>query len=168
MDMNDSGRRKRTAEEALGGGKAADLLPRDMFGLTDSLRGPASGSGSGWDHAHNARLLAQSLSGAVPSAEASTSFYPGYQWWPSQLITTESLGSIGISAPMDIPPVSAPMSYNTLSGYAPTQQHASTSSAQDSFPYGTEMSQQYAPGMNYPFEFSRYSQHDHRRPNGQS
>ena len=140
-------------------------MPRDMYGLMDTLRGPAA-MGTTWDHTHNARALSNPSMSTGP--EASTSFYPGYQWWPSQLMTTEGPGSTAMTAPMEVPPVSAPMPYSSLSGFAHPQEHRpQPSPTQEPFQYDAEqMPQDYGmQGVNYPsYDFSRYQHHDTRRP----
>ncbi|KAI0652011.1 fungal-specific transcription factor domain-containing protein [Trametes meyenii] len=107
---------KRSVEDALGSSQNPDLAARDMYGLPpmDQYHSPPSVSRA-WDYGANARAIAHTLGTGMASGEQS-SFYPGYQWWPSQLMTTEGLTHMSLSAPMDIPPVSAPMVYATMAG----------------------------------------------------
>ena len=106
-DSSQSGR-KRNVEDALGDTKNADVSGREMYGMPileemEHYRGPSPSTSTAWDHAHHARMVAHHLGVDHPGAEASTSFYPGYQWWPSQLMTTEGLTHMALSAPMDLP-----------------------------------------------------------------
>lgn len=148
-----------------------------QMSVTEGYRGPST-SASVWDQGHNARMVAHTLGVDDPAAEASTSFYPGYQWWPSQLLTTEGLTHMALSAPMDVPGVTAPMSYNTISGYAHPPQHVPHSSgahvqqgthahahAQEPFTFGPgNMSQDFLQGVNYPeFDYGRYQQQGNPR-----
>ncbi|RPD55889.1 hypothetical protein L227DRAFT_603343 [Lentinus tigrinus ALCF2SS1-6] len=165
-------RNKRSVENALGSSKNPDIAGHDMYhmSVTDGYRGP-SPSSSAWDHGHNARMIAHSLGASSPAAEASTSFYPGYQWWPSQLLTTEGLTHMALSAPMEIPGVTAPMSYNAIPGYTHPPQHIPHTSAahvqtsthahaQEPFTFGpSQMSQDFLQGVNYPeYDYGRYQQ----------
>ncbi|KAI0669742.1 fungal-specific transcription factor domain-containing protein [Trametes maxima] len=104
---------KRSVEDALGSSQNPDIAARDMYGLppADQYHAPPSTSRA-WDYAANARVVAQTLGTGMPGGEQST-FYPGYQWWPSQLMTTEGLTHMSLSAPMEMPPVSV---YGTMAG----------------------------------------------------
>lgn len=172
MDIGQAGRRKRNVEDALGSSKNSDINARNMYGMpvVDGYADQPATSAA-WDHAHNARMVAQSL-GIGPSAEASTSFYPGYQWWPSQLLTTEGLTHMALSAPMDLPSVSAPMSYSAMTGYThppqhvphsgPHAHHTQHAQSQEPFTFGQgDLSRNFVQNVNYPnnFSFSRYSTH---------
>ncbi|KAH9944251.1 fungal-specific transcription factor domain-containing protein [Epithele typhae] len=114
----DANRRKRSVDHAFGGPKNTDIHSRGMHRPTDGLRGPGASVGASCDRVQNTPFT-QSLGGPAP--EMPTTFYPGYQWWPTQLMTPGGLQGLGLTAPMDIPPVSAPMPYSSLPSYSPTQ-----------------------------------------------
>ncbi|KAL0951642.1 hypothetical protein HGRIS_008322 [Hohenbuehelia grisea] len=89
-------RHKRDAEDAFGQQPGADhhheppldAIPHQDFeanGLQDL----------------NSRLMAQMLGLSVPGMEPSTSFYPGYEWWPSLEGSTEAHRPAYPSMPMD-------------------------------------------------------------------
>ncbi|KAI0375162.1 hypothetical protein BV20DRAFT_985517 [Pilatotrama ljubarskyi] len=111
-----SNRHKRSVEDALGSSRNPDVAARDMYSMPPADQYPSPPNTTrAWDYAPNT-MLAQTLGMGIPGAEASPSFYPGYQWWPTQLITTEGLTHMSLSAPMDMPPVSSPMVFSTMPG----------------------------------------------------
>ena len=79
MPVNGQQRHKRAAEDAFGiGEKVSDVLQQEAFdertggGAPQPVRGgPASD-----------RVLAHMLGLDIPGIEPSTSYLPGYQWWP--------------------------------------------------------------------------------------
>ncbi|PIL31806.1 transcription factor [Ganoderma sinense ZZ0214-1] len=173
------GGRKRNLDDALGNYKNPDVSVRDLYAMppVDSHSSTSSSSSDNWDSAHHARMVAHSLGVRAPETEVSTSFHPGYQWWPSQLMATEGLQHIPAPAPTD---VSAP-SYGALSGFSQQQQqqqqqqqrqqqqrhtphpppsHLSQSSAgmPEPFTYSQDhMSQEFVHGVNYPsFHLDRH------------
>ncbi|KAI0719947.1 fungal-specific transcription factor domain-containing protein [Cerioporus squamosus] len=162
------GRNKRSVEDALGSSKNPDVAGHvhDMYQMPilDGYRGTGQSSGA-WDHA---RMLPHTL-GVAPTADTSTSFYPGYQWWPNQLLTTEGLTHMALSAPMDVPGVTAPMSYSTIAGYTEHIPHTSATHVQPSahaqtqepFTFGAnQMSQDFLQGVNYSeYDYRRYQEH---------
>jgi len=70
-----TGRPKRDIETAFGGERASNIIEREAFGPPPQEYAAPQTVGD------NARL-AQTLGLDVPGVEPSTSFYPGYQWWP--------------------------------------------------------------------------------------
>lgn len=74
-------RNKRPAEDAFGQEKSSDLLQREAFGTPSNIFDQNTISGSGVQDT-NTRLMAHMLGLEIPGIEASTSYYPGYEWWP--------------------------------------------------------------------------------------
>ncbi|KAI0756844.1 fungal-specific transcription factor domain-containing protein [Daedaleopsis nitida] len=119
-----SSSRKRSVEDALGSSKNSDTGTSDMYSMPAMDGYPRSASTStAWDPAHGARMVTHTLGIGGPSLEASSSFYPGYQWWPSQLLTTEGLTHMALSAPVDLPAISAAMSYGPMPSYSHPPPH---------------------------------------------
>ncbi|TFK94392.1 hypothetical protein K466DRAFT_476476 [Polyporus arcularius HHB13444] len=170
-----SGKNKRSVEDALGSSKNPDIAGHvhDMYQMpvADDYRGPNPNSGV-WDHGHNARMLTHTLGAEGHTVQGSTSLYPGYQWWPNQLLTTEGLTHMALSASMDVPGVTVPMPYSTIPGYTHPPQHIPHTSgsivqqnahvhAQEPFTFGSnQLSQDFLQGVNYPeFDYGRYHHH---------
>ncbi|KAH9858030.1 fungal-specific transcription factor domain-containing protein [Lenzites betulinus] len=113
---------KRSVEVALGSSQNPDTAGREAYSgpSAEHYSAPHSHTSptTAWDYNQHARAVAQSLGVDVHghSMETAPSVYPGYQWWPTQLITTEGLTHMALSAPMDMPPVSAPMAFGTMAG----------------------------------------------------
>ncbi|TBU34755.1 fungal-specific transcription factor domain-containing protein [Dichomitus squalens] len=151
-------RHKRSIEDALSGYSNSDAQDAYVLPPLEGYRGTAN-MGNDWD-TQQARMAAHSSGVAGPSTQASTSFYPGYQWWPSQL-------TMAMTAPVEGPPVSAPMSYGTLPSYTPhpptsipASSHAQLpQSMQGPFTFNQgQMSQDFVQGVSYPsFNFDRYA-----------
>ncbi|TFK77447.1 hypothetical protein BDN72DRAFT_830615 [Pluteus cervinus] len=74
-------RHKRQADDAFGQEKLSDFLQREAFTGYDNNKGQGNPSSSGVQDL-STRLMAHMLGLAVPGVEASTSYYPGYEWWP--------------------------------------------------------------------------------------
>ncbi|KAI1788821.1 fungal-specific transcription factor domain-containing protein [Ganoderma leucocontextum] len=166
--------RKRNAEDALGSHKNPDVSVRDLYAVppVDSYSSTSSSNNSSWDSAPHARMVAHSLGMHAPHAEASTSFHPGYQWWPIQLINTEGLPQMPPTASTD---VSAPISYSALPGYSQRQPHVphppplhtpqTSTGMQEPFTFGQgHLSQDFVHDVNYPsFPLDRhYASHPSR------
>ncbi|KAI0962057.1 hypothetical protein AcV7_000982 [Taiwanofungus camphoratus] len=103
-DMNPPLRSKRSADEALGSEKNSDILERQAFGRHPPFQesqGVSVGQGSNLDEDINARIMVHTLGLDVPGVEPSTSFYPGYQWWPR--------ANIGENLPQETLPAGTPM-----------------------------------------------------------
>lgn len=156
--------RKRNVDDALGSYKNPDMSVRDLYAMPplDSYSSASSSSNSNWDSAHHARMVAHSLGVHTPETEASATHYPGYQWWPSQLMSAEGLPHMP-AAPTD---ASAPTSYSALPDYSqqprhtphPPPSHTSQTSTgmQQSFTFG-QGPQEFVPGVTYtPFHFDRH------------
>ncbi len=156
--------RKRNADDAMGSYKNPDVSVRDLYAIPplDSYSSASSSSNSNWDSAHHARMVAHSLGVHTPETEASATHYPGYQWWPSQLMSAEGLPHMP-AAPTD---ASAPTSYSALPDYSqqprhtphPPPSHTSQTSTgmQQSFTFG-QGPQEFVPGVTYtPFHFDRH------------
>ena len=162
------GGRKRNVEDALGSYKNSDVSMRDLYAM-HPVDGYSTGtsSNSNWDSAHHARMVAHSLGVHPPEAEASASFHPGYQWWPSQLINTNSEGLPHLPATAS-PDVSAPTPYGALSGYPQQQPHTPhlppshtpqiSTGMQEPFTFNqSHMPQEFVHGMTHPsFHYDRH------------
>lgn len=75
-------RRKRQADDAFGQEKSSDYLSREAFGPVDEGSSQSSLPGSPGIQDINTRIMAHMLGLDVPGIEPSTSYYPGYEWWP--------------------------------------------------------------------------------------
>lgn len=73
-------RRKRQADDAFGQEKNSDYLSREAFGPVEVS--PSALPGSPGIQDINTRIMAHMLGLDVPGIEPSTSYYPGYEWWP--------------------------------------------------------------------------------------
>lgn len=72
-------RQKRGADDAFGREKNSDLLQREAFGNSGPKEQmtPAAGIQD-----ISTRMMAHMLGLDIPGIEPSTSYYPGYEWWP--------------------------------------------------------------------------------------
>ncbi len=74
------GRRKRPIDEALGQDRNPDILQRQAFG------GPSGSTPGHLDvpgfEDDGGRMMAHVMGFSLPGTQPSTSFYPGYEWWP--------------------------------------------------------------------------------------
>ena len=74
-----SGGHKRPADDAFGIEKSSDYLQREAFGGSQFDAAPKSENGV---QELGTRIMAHMLGLDIPGVEASTSYYPGYEWWP--------------------------------------------------------------------------------------
>lgn len=72
-------RQKRGADDAFGREKNSDLLQREVFGDSGSKERTTSTTGI---QDISTRMMAHMLGLDIPGIEPSTSYYPGYEWWP--------------------------------------------------------------------------------------
>lgn len=91
-------KRKRQADDAFGQQKSSDLSC-EAFGLAD-LEPPSPPSVQGIQDM-STRIMAHMLGLDLPGVEPSTSYYPGYEWWPrtgssSQALTPTATNSPGV------------------------------------------------------------------------
>ena len=70
-------RRKRHAEDAFGLDKTSDLLSQNIF----RPKSPEKESSPGFQDM-STQIMAQMLGLDIPGIEPSTSYLPGYEWWP--------------------------------------------------------------------------------------
>ncbi|KAJ8454826.1 hypothetical protein ONZ51_g12801 [Trametes cubensis] len=152
-----STRAKRSVEEALGFTRDSEMSGREAYDMppADQYQPPATSRA--WDHAPNARMVAQTL--GIPGQEVSPSLYPGFQWWPTQLSTTEGLTHMSLSAPMDMPPASAPMSYGTIAG--PSGVAHSHAQQPQTHPLPPQHQHQGVHQEPFNFDQSQHPQHPH-------
>lgn len=102
-------RQKRGAEDAFGREKSSDFLQREAFGDSGSKERIATGIQD-----ISTRMMAHMLGLDIPGIEPSTSYYPGYEWWPRTTNATQP--------PYQQPPpvVNAPNSESLMNtNYAP-------------------------------------------------
>jgi len=93
-------RRKRQADDAFGQEKNSDFLSREAFGPVDQELPSSQGAQGIQDM--STRMMAQMLGLDILGIEPSTSYYPGYEWWPrtaSQTLTPTTTSSPGICSP---------------------------------------------------------------------
>lgn len=83
------GGQKRQAEVAFAAEKSSDYLQREAFGGLNSGSAPTPvtttvpvQSPEPGVHDLSTRIMAHMLGLDIPGIEPSTSFYPGYEWWP--------------------------------------------------------------------------------------
>jgi hypothetical protein len=72
-------RHKRPAEAAFGQEKSSDYLQREVF------KGPSPETSTEEENGVQelgTRIMAHMLGLHIPGIEPSTSYYPGYEWWP--------------------------------------------------------------------------------------
>jgi hypothetical protein len=80
LDPSSDHRRKRPADDAFGKEKSSDLLQREAFGVLADKDMPSS-DGNGVQDI-STRIMAHMLGLDIPGIEPSTSYLPGYEWWP--------------------------------------------------------------------------------------
>lgn len=78
--LESSDRHKRPAEAAFGQEKSSDYLQREVF--HDPTNVKATTDGQNGVQELGTRIMAHMLGLNIPGIEASTSYYPGYEWWP--------------------------------------------------------------------------------------
>ncbi|KIJ66200.1 hypothetical protein HYDPIDRAFT_26571 [Hydnomerulius pinastri MD-312] len=72
-------RQKRGADDAFGKEKSSDFLQREAFGDSAAKERVAPTAGI---QDISTRMMAHMLGLDIPGIEPSTSYYPGYEWWP--------------------------------------------------------------------------------------
>ena len=99
-------RAKRPAEAAFGPEKSSDYLQQETFEDTSTLLPPNVGQNE--VHDLGTRIMAHMLGLDLPGIEPSTSYYPGYEWWPRSYGDSPSSHEISPS-PMDPSDASPPL-----------------------------------------------------------
>lgn len=74
-------RHKRQADDAFGQEKSSQLLSEQAFGVMDHHGVGETVANTGVQDLSQ-RMMAQMLGLDIPGIQPSTSFYPGYEWWP--------------------------------------------------------------------------------------
>jgi hypothetical protein len=123
-------RNKRPAEEPLGNGKTSELLKREVFssGILEKAPSPPGASDS------ETQLMAHMLGLDIPGVQASTSYFPGYEWWPS---IPSMQSQHGRSPPHGSVDPSQPRAGGMFPQTAPTPEWlANLPSPPNNFPYG--------------------------------
>jgi len=131
-------RRKRHADDAFGQEKSSDVLSREAFGSFDQE--PPSPPGVQGIQDMSTRIMAHMLGLDIPGIEPSTSYYPGYEWWPRTEASSQALTPTTISSPGIC---SGPPMFDTQPNLEDWLQGAS--------PGGMVTS---GPASNYSFDFS--------------
>ncbi|KAF9015674.1 fungal-specific transcription factor domain-containing protein [Cyathus striatus] len=140
-------RNKRYAEDAFGQEKVYQYLPRDLYGpeVKDE-----SGVPDGGVQELSTRLMAHMLGLDIPGIEPSTSYYPGYEWWPRQDQNSSQSSSqthsraTSISQPRAqnaVPPMEVPQTVinppeSTVQGWLPNMNPPSGINLSYSYDYG--------------------------------
>ncbi|KAG5647713.1 hypothetical protein DXG03_008436 [Asterophora parasitica] len=75
-------RHKRPADAAFGQEKSSDYLQREAFRGPAPDQTPDRGGGENGVQEIGTRIMAHMLGLHIPGIEPSTSYYPGYEWWP--------------------------------------------------------------------------------------
>lgn len=78
--INSPERHKRDAEDAFGQEKNSDYLQREAFGAAETIETGRAAENGVQDL--STRIMAHMLGLDIPGIEPSTSYYPGYEWWP--------------------------------------------------------------------------------------
>ncbi|KAF8640616.1 hypothetical protein AX17_000277 [Amanita inopinata Kibby_2008] len=139
-----SERHKRPAEDAFGLERSSDYLQREVFEVPQS---EASVRGENGVQELGTRIMAHMLGLDIPGVEPSTSYYPGYEWWPrpSEEVSQQALSSMqpaGVQNPLgslSIPPTSGGLRNSGDSVWL-----------QGNMPANTE------PGLNFSYDFGRF------------
>jgi hypothetical protein len=131
-------RRKRPADDAFGQEKSSDVLSREAFGPV----GQESPSPPGVQGIQDmsTRIMAHMLGLDIPGVEPSTSYYPGYEWWPRTASSSQTLTPTTISPTVCNEPPIFETQLN-LEDWLPSTGQGSVVSG---------------PGPNYSFDFSSF------------
>ncbi|KAF5352426.1 hypothetical protein D9756_005920 [Leucocoprinus leucothites] len=102
-----SDRQKRLADDAFGQEKEVDYRQRGVY----DDRGNISGNESSIENQNgvqdlSTRIMAHMLGLDIPGIEPSTSYYPGYQWWPRA--SGQEPSTQPVSQPISPPPIPGP------------------------------------------------------------
>ncbi|TFK41823.1 fungal-specific transcription factor domain-containing protein [Crucibulum laeve] len=132
VQLQPQDRNKRYAEDAFGRDKSSDYLPNGSYGVPTKPEGDDPRNNGVQEL--STRLMAHMLGLDIPGVEPSTSYYPGYEWWPRP-----NEGSKATSAP---PQAGTPSSMGILPSNPPNgewMQDGSMSTgslAPQNYPYG--------------------------------
>jgi len=130
-------RNKRAAQDAFGEEKTQDYPQREAFGANPMQPDPVPDNSNSTTGVQDisTRLMAHMLGLEIPGVEPSTSYYPGYEWWPrmNQGVPYPVDTEYGPSMGQGLPPASG----NT--GWVPSQHTG----------YGTN-------NLNYGYDFGQY------------
>lgn len=145
---NSPGGQKRQAEVAFAPEKSSDYLQREAFGGLNNNTPPAEQMQPPEPGVQDlsTRIMAHMLGLDIPGIEPSTSFYPGYEWWPRN-----GQGQGG-SQPLS-PVVPGPIDANTL-----PPPMSMTGMGYGNGRSGEEWLQSNGAvaGMQYPYNFNQY------------
>ncbi len=143
-DSNSPGR-KRQADIAFAQEKSSDYLQREAFG---DLNGPPQPEQETGVQDLSTRIMAHMLGLDIPGIEPSTSFYPGYEWWPrnGQSQGSQPMSPVVAQGPtVDANPVASSLNELDFGGGGSSRQ-------------GDEWLQSNvgAGGLPYPYNFNQY------------
>ncbi|KAF9055831.1 fungal-specific transcription factor domain-containing protein [Panaeolus papilionaceus] len=150
-------RNKRAARDAFGDEQAPTYVPREPFG--DPGPSPRSDDvgqgGTGGVQDMSTRLMAHMLGLEIPGVEPSTSYFPGYEWWPR--VNQGNQPGLTPQQPYPLeteyqPPIPV-MDQNNSENVTPSvESNANTQWLQDPGP----QSQTYPMALNYTYNFGQY------------
>ncbi|PPQ72267.1 hypothetical protein CVT24_004684 [Panaeolus cyanescens] len=154
-------RNKRAAQDAFGDEQAPTYIPREPFGdsgpPTRSDDGGQGGTGGVQDM--STRLMAHMLGLEIPGVEPSTSYFPGYEWWPRINSGHNSQPALTPQQPYALEaeyqssiPVMGPSHSEGVTPSAGSS--ANTQWIQD--PQTISQSQSYPMNLNYTYNFGQY------------
>lgn len=109
-------RPKRPAADAFGNEKSSDFLQREAFG--DSDRKAPTQEGPNGIQDISTRMMAHMLGLDIPGIEPSTSYYPGYEWWPRNDVASNQ-PFVGSPAPAQM----NQMSQGSVASFQPPGSH---------------------------------------------
>ncbi|KAK0481545.1 fungal-specific transcription factor domain-containing protein [Armillaria novae-zelandiae] len=145
-DSNSPGRHKRQADIAFAQEKSSDYLQREAFGDLNGPPQPEQAETGVQDL--STRIMAHMLGLDIPGIEPSTSFYPGYEWWPrnGQSQGSQPMSPVVAQGPtVDANPVTPSLNELDFGGGGSSRQ-------------GDEWLQSNvgAGGLPYPYNFNQY------------
>ncbi|CAL1694956.1 unnamed protein product [Somion occarium] len=94
-DINQSERPKRDIDQALSEERTSELLQRSVFGDPQTMRHPSYSAQAEQRDDEGARMMAHTLGIPLPGVQPSTSYYPGYEWWPPSVMGGQQYMSYG-------------------------------------------------------------------------
>lgn len=137
-----SGGHKRPADDAFGMEKSSDYLQHEAFRCSQFGAAPKGENGV---QELGTRIMAHMLGLDIPGVEPSTSYFPGYEWWPrpNQAVQQQPLSPMqGVQGQVDS--MSIPQSSEAMQTQANTSWlHGATGSNTGST-------------MNFTYDFGRF------------
>ncbi|GLB35813.1 putative fungal specific transcription factor [Lyophyllum shimeji] len=138
-------RNKRPADAAFGQEKSSDYLQREAFKAT--IPEISNADGENGVQALGTRIMAHMLGLHIPGVEPSTSYYPGYEWWPRSNEITPP-GSHQLSP--------APQGYGPRNGLVPNPNAQPVPGGRVASNGGAEWTSVPLPETTYSYDFDRW------------